>query len=263
MNKITQYIADAFTSKLFGGNQAAVCVLDQQIPDELMQKIAIENNFSETAFAKNCGDHYSLRWFTPKAEIDLCGHATLATAFVIMSFVDRQLDLLEFDTKSGRLTVVRSSDGFTMDFPIAEYHKIPVSDKMTEAIGIRPLEAYLGRDLMMVVDSAEVVENYIPDFDKLSALPGLLQCITAEGKDGYDCVSRMFAPKLGVSEDPVTGSSHCMIAPYWGKILNKKIIRACQASKRGGSMLCDIPGNGRINLTGECVLFSRGELYIQ
>lgn len=192
----------------------------------------------------------------------MCGHATLATAFVLMTYVDKQLESVKFETKSGLLTVSKSADGLTMDFPIADYKEIAISDDMVDALGVRPIETYLGRDLMMVLDNPELVENYVPDLDKLSKLPGLSQCITAKGRNGYDCVSRMFAPKLGVPEDPVTGSSHCMIAPYRGKKLGKDLINAYQASARGGNMNCHILNNGRIELTGNCVLYSKGELFV-
>ena len=257
--EIPYYIVDAFTDRLFSGNQAGVCLLPNTIDDDLMQKIAIENRFSETAFAMRIGDRYSLRWFTPGGEIDLCGHATLGTAFVLMNEVIPEASQITFNTKSGDLTVSRRSDAYTMDFPEASFKRIEVTPTMTEAIGVTPVEAYLGRDLLMVLASEEEVRMLAPDMDRLRQLPGLLQAVTARGSE-YDCVSRMFAPKLEVPEDPVTGSTHCMIAPYWAKRLEKNTIRACQASRRGGEMVCHLPGNGRVELTGKCALYMKGTI---
>lgn len=259
--ELRQYIADAFTDRLFSGNQAAVCLPQNQLESNLMQKIATENNFSETAFAVKTGKGYDLRWFTPGGEIDLCGHATLGTAFVIMTEVEPDCRKIAFSTKSGILTVERDGNLFKMNFPQAEYKKIEVTDEMEKAIGIRPLEAYLGRDLMMVLPAEEDVKTLEPDQSLLKQLPGLIQSVTARGRD-YDCVSRIFAPKLAVAEDPVTGSTHCMIAPYWAKVLRKEVINAYQASKRGGKLICEILPEGRINISGPCVLFSKATLYV-
>lgn len=261
MKEIRQYIVDAFTDKLFSGNQAAVCLPDETLSPELMQKIAVENNFSETAFAVKSNDGYNLRWFTPGGEIDLCGHATLGTAFAIMTQVSPEVDKLDFHTKSGLLTVVRSGDSFTMDFPQVEYKRIEVTQDMADAIGVMPKEAYLGRDLMMVLSSEEDVINLNPDMGKVEKLPGLLQTVTAESLR-YDCVTRTFAPKLKVTEDPVCGSTHCMVAPYWASRFGKDSIIAYQASKRGGTLLCNILKNGRIDIGGNCVLFAKSTILL-
>lgn len=261
MKEIKQYIVDAFTDKLFSGNQAAVCLPDEALSPELMQKIAVENNFSETAFAVKSNDGYDLRWFTPGGEIDLCGHATLGTAFAIMTQVSPEVDKLDFHTKSGVLTVVRSGDSFTMDFPQSEYKRIEVTKDMADAIGVMPKEAYLGRDLMMVLASEDEVINLNPDMGKVEKLPGLLQTVTAESRR-YDCVTRTFAPKLKVTEDPVCGSTHCMVAPYWASRFGKDSIIAYQASKRGGTLLCNILKNGRIDIGGNCVLFAKSTILL-
>ena len=259
--EIRQYIVDAFTDRLFSGNQAAVCLPQNPLDATLMQKIAIENNFSETAFAVKTQKGYDLRWFTPGGEIDLCGHATLGTAFVIMTEVEPDCRKIDFSTRSGVLSVERKDNLFKMNFPQAKYRKINVTDDMTKAIGVRPLEAYLGRDLMMVLPSEEDVRNLKPDQALLKQLPGLIQSVTARGEK-YDCVSRIFAPKLDVAEDPVTGSTHCMIAPYWAEALHKLTINACQASKRGGQLICEILPEGRIDISGPCVLYSKSTIYI-
>ena len=212
--RIKQYIVDAFTRELFSGNQAAICLPEMPLDGCLMQKIAIENNFSETAFAVKTHNGYDLRWFTPGGEIDLCGHATLGTAYVILTLVEPELNKVIFSTvKSGNLIVEKEGDFFSMVFPQSEFRQIEVTDDMEKAIGTRPMEAYLGRDLLMIMKTEETVLDYIPDAALLKKLPGLNQSITAKGKK-YDCISRVFAPKLNVLEDPVTGSTHCMIAPY-------------------------------------------------
>ena len=261
MKEIKQYIVGAFTDKVFSGNQAAVCLPDEVLSPELMQKIAVENNFSETAFAVKSDDGYDLRWFTPGGEIDLCGHATLATAFIIMTNISPEINKLDFHTKSGVLTVVRSGDSFTMDFPQSEYKRIEATQDMADAIGVMPKEAYLGRDLMMVLSSEEDVINLNPKMGKVEKLPGLLQTVTAESHL-YDCVTRTFAPKLKVTEDPVCGSTHCMVAPYWASRLRKENIIAYQASKRGGTLLCNILKNGRIDIGGNCVLFAKSTILL-
>lgn len=258
---ITQYMADAFTDRLFSGNQVAVCILPEFPKDALMQNIAVENNLSETAFVVKTADRYNLRWFTPGGEIDLCGHATLGTAFVLMTQVAPTHKKIEFSTKSGLLTVEYSGNLYHMNFPQMEFHEISVTEQMIEAIGVTPKEAYLGRDLMLVLESEEDVVNMQPQGDLLKKLPGLLQAVTAHGVTS-DCVSRIFAPKLDILEDPVTGSTHCMIAPYWWNKLSKDRIKAYQASKRGGMLICSNIGNDRIDISGNCVLYSKSELYI-
>lgn len=259
---ITQYIADAFTDKLFSGNQAAVCILSEFPEDALMQKIAVENNLSETAFAVKTSDGYNLRWFAPGGEINLCGHATLGTAFILMTQIDTHINKVEFSTKSGCLIVERTEDLYHMDFPQIEYHEVNVTQEMIDAIGVTPKEAYLGRDLMLVLESAEEIVNINPQGDLLKKLPGLTQAVTARGIE-YDCVSRIFAPKLDVLEDPVTGSTHCMIAPYWWNKLSKNKIKAYQASQRSGVLICDNIGDGRIDICGNCVLYAKSEIFIE
>lgn len=262
MMKLRQYIVDAFTRELFSGNQAAVCLPEKPLDERLMQNIASENNFSETAFAVKTPNGYNLRWFTPGGEIDLCGHATLGTAYVILTLIEPNLNEVIFSTvKSGNLIVKKEGELFSMVFPQSEFRQIEVTDDMEKAIGTRPKEAYLGRDLLMVLNTEDAVKNYMPDASKLKQLPGLNQSITAKGKD-YDCISRVFGPKLDVLEDPVTGSTHCMIAPYWSQILHKDTVRAYQASKRGGEITCQITNNRKVILQGHCVLYSESTLLI-
>lgn len=255
-----QYIVDAFTDNVFSGNQAAVCILDEWLSEELMQSIAKENNFSETAFAVKEGDNYHLRWFTPGGEIDFCGHATLGAAFVILNYYEEDQSEVNFVTQVGNLSVKGKDDVLEMDFPTYSVQEIEVTDQMEEAIGVRPLEAYIDRDLLLVLPDAASVKELQPDQSKMKDLAGLLVAVTAPSdQDEYDCVSRVFAPKLNVSEDPVTGSAHCMIAPYWCNRLGKNELVCYQASERSGILytcLCE----DRVKVAGKAVLFSKGTI---
>lgn len=257
---IKQYIADAFTDTLFHGNPAAVCVVDAFPEDALMQNIAKENRFSETAFTvKEPDGTYRLRWFTPGGEIDLCGHATLATGFVLFSFYEKDKEVLVFHTMSGDLAVTKDGDRYAMDFPANRIKEIPVTEDMTEALGTKPSAAFLGRDLLLVYEDEKTVRSLAPDQEKMKALPGLLVNVTAPGNGGIDSVSRSFAPKLAVAEDPVCGSGHCHIVPYWAKRLQKSTLTCCQASERGGTLYCTLHGE-RITMAGRAVLYSTGAL---
>ena len=255
-----QYVVDTFTDRVFGGNPAAVCVMEQWLPEKTMMEITKENNLSETAFAVREGDVYRLRWFTPGGEIDLCGHATLATAYVISRFVDKEFSEIRFATLSGELGVIRRGDLFELDFPAYELIKSEVTDKMKNAAGTDIEEAYIGRDLMFVLKSEAEVRNFKPDFQKISELEGLLLHVTAAGSE-HDCVSRSFAPKLNVPEDPVCGSGHCHIIPYWAQKLSKKELVAYQVSERGGMLYCTMDGE-RVKLSGKAVLYSEAEIFI-
>lgn len=255
-----QYVVDAFTDEVFSGNPAAVCITKEWLSDDLMMNITRENNLSETAFAVKERDRYKLRWFTPGGEIDLCGHATLATAFVIMNYYDTHLEEVAFDTLSGVLTVKKKQDLYEMDFPAYELKPKEVTSAMEYAIGARPVEAYMGRDLLCIFESEDVVRGLSPDMEKLKALDGLLLQVTAKGRE-YDCVSRSFAPKLNVPEDPVCGSGHCHIVPYWAKKEGKDDIIACQASRRGGILYCGIEAD-RVKLAGKAALYSEAELFV-
>ena len=252
-----QFTVDAFTDKIFSGNPAAVCVVKNFPAADLMQKIAMENNLSETAFID---ENYNLRWFTPAAEIDFCGHATLASGFVILTQIAPNLDFVEFETMRGKLKVTKAGEFFEMDFPAYEYKKIPVTAEMQAAIKAEISAAYLSRDLLMVVKDAETVEKLQPNFAQLEKLEGTTQAVTAADKN-FDCVSRVFAPKVQVNEDPITGSTHCLIAPYWAEILGKKKILARQASKRGGILRCEICGE-RVKISGQAALFATSEINI-
>ena len=255
-----QYVVDAFTDSVFHGNQAAVCVLDKWPSEELMMSITRENNFSETAFTVKEGEKYHLRWFTPGGEIDLCGHATLGTAYVLFRFYEQDAGKLVFTTLSGDLIVTKNGELLEMGFPAYDLKPVEVTDAMEEALGVRPTAAFIARDLLCVLEDETQLRALTPDQEKLKALPGLLQHVTAQGED-EDCVSRSFAPKLAVAEDPVCGSGHCHIIPYWADQLSKDELVAYQASKRGGTLYCRREGS-KIFMAGKAALYSVDELFV-
>jgi len=257
---VKYYVVDAFANKIFEGNPAGVCVMKEWLSDDLMQKIAMENNLSETAFAVKEGDDYRLRWFTPGGEIELCGHATLATSYVIANFVEPDATIIRFQTLSGQLVVTKKGELYEMDFPSYELTPTPVTDAIVEALHVRPVEAYIGRDLLCVMEDESQVFGANPDQSKLKELDGLLVQITAKGTE-YDCVSRSFAPKCGIAEDPVCGSGHCHIIPFWANRLGKNTLVARQASPRGGTLYCEYKGD-RVLLSGHAALYLVGEIRI-
>ena len=254
-----QYIVDAFTDRPFSGNPAAVCVMERWPAEESMMKLAMENNLSETAFLVKEDRGYHLRWFTPGREVELCGHATLASAFVILNYHEPGNDEVRFHTRSGVLTVKKKGSLYEMDFPTYDLKEIPVTDEMEQAFGVRPVRAVLGLDLICVFETEEQVREMTPDQAMLQKIEGRLQNATAAGKDA-DCVSRSFGPKIAIPEDPVCGSAHCQIADFWAGELGKKEIHAYQASKRGGHLYCEPQGNGRIFIRGEAALVSVCEI---
>ena len=254
-----QYIVDAFTSKPFSGNPAAVCVMERWPSEESMMNLAMENNLSETAFIVKEAAGYHLRWFTPSTEVELCGHATLAASFVIMNYYEPDSDIVQFNTLSGVLTIRRRGNLFEMNFPLYELKEIPVTDIMERAFGVRPIKAVLGLDLVCIFEREDQVRTMQPDQALLMQIEGRIQNATARGKE-TDCVSRSFCPKLSIAEDPVCGSAHCQIADYWSKEMGKQQIYAYQASKRGGFLFCRIEENNRITISGEAVLVGVAEI---
>lgn len=260
-NILKQYVVDAFTDHVFAGNPAAVCVMDTWLPDQLLMQITRENNLSETAFAVKEGSGYRLRWFTPGGEIDLCGHATLATAYVITRFVQPERTQVDFETLGGTLTVTKKGDLFEMDFPAYELTPVAVTQAMIDAMnGAVPRAAFMGRDLLCVFDDEAAVRHMTVDQEKVRALDGLLLQVTARGQD-FDCVSRSFAPKCSVPEDPVCGSGHCHILPYWAKELGKTELTAYQASPRGGIVYAVMDGR-RIRMSGKAALYAEAVIHI-
>ena len=254
-----QYIVDAFTDKVFAGNPAAVCVMDEWLQDDIMQKIAIENNLSETAFTVKENEKYHLRWFTPGGEVELCGHATLATAYVIFRFVEPDAEKICFNTLSGILTVTKEQEMLTMDFPAFQLKPIAITSPLIEAIGVKPIEAYAGDDTVLVLESEEQVRSVVPNQSIIKGLDGVCLHITAKGNN-FDCVTRTFAPKCGVAEDPVCGRGHCHVIPLWADRLKKTELTAYQASDRGGILYCRYAGK-RIVISGRAALFSEAEIY--
>ena len=253
-----QHIVDAFTDKIFSGNPAAVCVLDNFPSEEIMQSIAAENNLSETAFAVKENDSYHTRWFTPKSEIDFCGHATLAAAFVLFNYYAQEAESLKFYGQIGEFTVYKSNELIRMEFPAYKLEHIEITDTMIEALRTIPLAAYKDRDILFVLRDEDEVRGLQPDMELLSKLDGACIAVTAKGTE-YDCVSRVFAPKFGIDEDPVTGSTHCMIAPYWSRKLNKLDITAFQASNRTGILYCEC-ADDKVIISGNAALFSINDI---
>ena len=255
------YVVDAFAENVFEGNPAAVCIMEKWILDDTMQNIAAENNLSETAFAVKEGDSYRLRWFTPGGEIDLCGHATLATAYVIANYYEKTVNRITFQTMSGELVVLKKGELYEMDFPSRMPEEFRLTEQMVEALGVKPIETYLGRDLMFVLEREEDVQNASPDFSKLEKLSDGLGVLITAKSEKYDFVSRCFFPKLNVNEDPVCGSAHCNFIPFWAKRLEKDEMIARQLSKRGGTVYCKLAGD-RVKISGSAVLYSIADLQI-
>ncbi len=259
--KIPIYQVDAFASHIFKGNPAAVCPLKDWINEDIMQNIAQENNLSETAFFVRKDNEFEIRWFTPLSELDLAGHPTLASAHVILKELNINIDKIKFKTKiNDTLNVVYKDNLYLMDFPSREPKIDNNIEKISEALGCKPKKLYRHRDAVAVFDSEEEIKNIYPNIEKLKKLDYPSVIVTAKGNK-VDFVSRNFAPKLGIIEDPVTGSAHCELIPYWSKILNKKELLAYQISKRGGKLYCT-NNEDRVTIGGEAVTFLRGEIEI-
>lgn len=264
MTKNLIFQVDAFTDQLFKGNPAVVAPLDSWLPDETMQAIAAENNLSETAFFVKTGDTYHLRWFTPTVEVDFCGHATLATAHILFTESGVEQEVLEFHTRVGKLKVSQSGkNSYLMDFPADKLSPMKASPELEKAIGIPAIEAFKGReDVVYVVASLELVEKVTPDFRALGLVSGRGVLVTAPGKD-CDFVSRCFFPNAGVDEDPVTGSAHTTLTPYWAEKLNKSKLTARQISKRGGFLECEwSEDKKKVVITGMAITYLKGEYYL-
>lgn len=253
---------DAFTSKPFGGNPAAVVPLTEWLPEELMQSIAAENNLSETAFFVREGDGYGLRWFTPTFEIDLCGHATLATAHVIFEELRLEEASIKFRShKSGELGVEKKDGLYVLDFPSRPPVACNVPEGLFEAIGKEPIEALRSRDYFLVYETEQDILDIKPNFSRLAEIPTHAVIVTAKGERS-DFVSRFFAPEAGINEDPVTGSAHCNLIPYWAEKLGKTEMFARQVSARGGELFCELTGD-RVKIGGNAVTFLEGEIMVE
>lgn len=252
---------DAFTSRLFAGNPAAVVLMDEWLPDQTLQAIAKENNLSETAFIVPRAECFDLRWFTPETEVDLCGHATLASAYVLFEHGYTRDEEVVFQSKGGTLTVSRTGDFLAMDFPSRPPRPIDLDDAIGKALGASPQELHESRDHLAVFGSRAEVEALSPDFQAVAGLDAFAIIATAPGDD-CDFVSRFFAPKLGIPEDPVTGSAHCTLVPFWSERLGKSKLHALQVSQRGGEIFCEHRGE-RVVLSGRAVEYLRGEIEIE
>ena len=254
--EIPIYQVDAFAEEPFEGNPAAVCPLSDWLDDSLLRNIAAENNLSETAFFVEREGEYELRWFTPENEVDLCGHATLATAYVIFEELDYERDVLKFKTQSGELEVYREGNYFSMDFPSRPPEPSDRDKSIIGGLGVEPASVFESRDYMAVYDSEEQIKAIDPDMNLLKRGDWTGIIVTAEGKE-VDFVSRFFAPGEGIPEDPVTGSAHCTLVPYWSERLGKKNLKARQVSSRGGQLVCQDLGD-RVKIKGSAVLFMKG-----
>jgi len=260
MTKRTIYQVDAFARDVFQGNPAAVCILDHWPDKAIMQNIANENMLSETAFAVLAEDCYEIRWFTPEMEVELCGHATLATAHVLFNYLEFPGEEICFNTLfSGRLNVKRSGELLTLDFPADTLEEMVVPELIVTALMIPPLKAFRGKtDFMFVYASESEIAGMEPDFGLLSQVGGRGVIVTAPGND-VDFVSRFFAPQTGINEDPVTGSAHTALTPYWSRVLGKKKLTARQLSPRGGELNCEDKGE-RVEISGHAVTYMIGEI---
>lgn len=259
--KFPLFQIDAFTSHLFAGNPAAVVLLEHWLPDRTLVAIAAENNLAETAFVILAPDVIPLRWFTPTIEVDLCGHATLAAAHVLFRHFMPAANRVTFSTCSGKLDVTRDADRLTLDFPARPGIRVEVTDKLALALGARPTEALLARDLLAVFDNEAEVQELQPDFAQVAALDAFAVIVSAPGQT-VDFVSRFFAPRAGIPEDPVTGSAHCTLAPYWAARLGKTVLSARQLSARRGELVCRVAGE-RVFISGSTVEYLHGEIDVE
>lgn len=256
--KIKFYQIDAFTDQVFSGNPAAVCPLDEWIDEDTMQNIAMENNLSDTAFFVKKGSEFEIRWFTPESEIDLCGHATLASAYVIFNNLSYDKDEINFKYGGGKLTVSRNNGMLEMRFPANPPVPVDTPSGLIEAIRLRPVEILKARDYILVYSNEEEIKKIQPDFRKLKTFDVTGFVVTAPGKE-VDFVSRVFSPKMGIDEDPVTGSTHTEIIPYWAGKLNKRNMTALQLSRRGGKLLCKYEDDS-VRISGNAIPFLVGEI---
>ncbi len=257
--RLPLYQVDAFAGRRFSGNPAAICPLEHWLPDETLQAIAAENNLSETAYYVRNGNGYHLRWFTPGVEVDLCGHATLAAAHVILG-IRREIagSRVAFESKSGELVVEKTDDLYALDFPSRPPQECPVDPGLSAALGAEPALTLGARDYLSIFDNEDQVRALKPNMERLAAIDRFAFIVTAPGRD-CDFVSRFFAPAKGVPEDPVTGSAHCTLIPYWSKRLGKPILHARQISKRGGELWCEDRGP-RVKIAGQAVTYLEGTI---
>ena len=258
--KIQIFQIDAFTDKVFGGNPAAVCPLEKWLKPELLQEIAAENNLPETAFFVKNPHGFDIRWFTPETEIDLCGHATLAAGHVLFNHCGYNENQIIFDSNSGSLKVTKRNGLLCLDFPVNNPKKISLPAKLEAALGAKPVEVYKSRDILAIFENENEIANIKPDLELLKQIDCMGVIVSAKG-DNCDFVSRFFAPAVGINEDPVTGSAHTTLIPYWAEKLKKKKLHAFQISKRRGELFCEISGK-RVLISGNAATYLIGEIYL-
>jgi PhzF family phenazine biosynthesis protein len=254
------YHVDAFAGRVFSGNPAGVVPLESWPDDATLQAIAAENNLPETGFFTGSDGRYDIRWFTPTTEVDLCGHATLAAGFVLMTRLSSALGAVEFSSRSGPLRVMREGDLFALDFPARPPRPVDLTGALQVALGARPLEVWAARDLMAVYESEDVIRGLKPDLPMLSAYDTFAVLVTAPGRE-VDFVSRFFAPRQGIPEDPVTGSAHCTLVPYWSRRLGRRKLHALQVSARGGELFCE-DRDDRVSIGGRAVIYLEGTIEV-
>ncbi len=264
MQEIKIFQIDAFTNEQFRGNPAAVCMLNTWLSDEKMQSIAAENNLSETAFlVKTNSAEYSIRWFTPTIEVNLCGHATLASAFVLFNYYEQEVDQIVFNSvRSGLLSVRKTDNLLTLNFPTATLRSAAIGEELAAALGATPIEVYQGpSDLLLLFQNEEEVAMLNPNFPLISKLLGTIGIITTAPGTSVDFVSRYFVPGEGIDEDPVTGSAHTLLTPFWAKKLKKELLTARQISKRGGDLVCKLCAE-RVEISGNATLYLSGSIFV-
>lgn len=259
--EIKLFQIDAFASELFEGNPAAVCPLDEWLSDEIMQAVAKENNLSETAFFVPEGDRFRIRWFTPGNEVDLCGHATLASAFVLFDILDYEKEMIQFDSRSGLLNVTKGKEGMVMDFPAQPPVPCEIPEQIVRAFDVMPVECLRSEDFVAVFEDESDIVSADPDFEELKKLD-LRGVIITAGSARYDFVARFFAPKYGIPEDPVTGSAYTQLAPYWAARTGRRRFRVRQVSSRGGELSCELVDN-RVLISGNAVKYLEGKIRIK
>jgi PhzF family phenazine biosynthesis protein len=262
MNTLTIYQVDAFTDHVFGGNPAAVCILNNWLPSVIMQNIASENNLSETAFLVKESNHFHIRWFTPTVEVDLCGHATLASAQVLFQYgLEMGQEITFFSERSGALRVEKNNEGLlTLDFPADHLTEVEKKEELLSCFNIEPMHIYKGKtDYMMIFNTEQDIIDIKPNYDRIKDIDCRGIMVTAKG-NRVDFVSRFFAPQTGVGEDPVTGSAHTTLTPYWAKVLDKKVLSAQQLSERLGILKVEDAGD-RVKISGTAVVYLKGEIY--
>jgi PhzF family phenazine biosynthesis protein len=255
------YQVDAFTDRLFGGNPAGICPLQDWLADDIMQKIAMENNLSETAFFVPKEEGFHIRWFTPTVEVNLCGHATLAAAHVIFQYMGYKPDVISFESRSGILNVRKEGELLVLDFPANKPQRTGLPSDFVQSLNITPIQCYRGKeDYLLLYKSQQEIEALIPDFSRLKKTDARAVIVTAPGNES-DFVSRFFAPRVGIDEDPVTGSAHTVLIPFWAEKLGKNEMKALQLSKRGGTLFCRL-SDDRVDIGGKAVTYLKGEISI-